>query len=87
MADQGKQKREPAFELIAPATKPQQAQQAQPAPAPIKRQVSFDDWWTLVAHSRKLSPGMKEAVKIHMSRTGFLKSGQFDAGLKHFGVK
>jgi hypothetical protein len=76
---------DPSKPAPAPSIKPQ----AQPSvPVAHKAQSSqFDQWWIIAQNKNKLNPAMKQAVKKHMQSTGHLQSGQFDAGLKHFGVK
>lgn len=59
-------------------------------PSPVtahKPSPSFDAWWLLAQNKNKLNPQMKEAVKQHLTSAGFMKSGKYDDGLKHFGVK
>ena len=68
------------------------AQPAQVSPStqavqPLKIQVSFDDWYLQKQHGRNWRPEMKEALRRHLTACGFMKTGDFENGLKHFGIK
>ena len=69
----------------------QQAPEAPAAPAeefkPAKRQVSFDEWWSTAEYYFKLKPALRESVKKHFEARGFMASGDFDNGIKDFGIK
>jgi len=53
---------------------------------PVKRQISFDDWWATAEYYYKLKPELREAIKKHFEARGFLASGEFDNGIKDFGI-
>lgn len=77
-------KKEPEMKLAVEA---ETSKSAAPSQAePLRRKVSFDEWWMLVSHSRKLAPRMKDAIKIHFKAKGFLDNGKFDEGLRDFGL-
>lgn len=54
---------------------------------PVKATISFDQWWLQVQNSKNLRPELKAAIYKHFESRGFLADGNFDAGLKDFGVK
>lgn len=55
------------------------------ANAKPKQKHSFDTWWLLESHKRKLPEKLKIALEIHFKARGFMDSGDFEAGLKDFG--
>lgn len=50
-------------------------------------ELSFDAWWARTQKKYKLAPEMKEVIYKHLKARGFVKNGQFDEGLKDFGIK
>ena len=54
-----------------------------PAFEPMK--LTFDQWWNRNSTKRKFSAGLKEALRLHFEKWGFMKDKEFDKGLKHFG--
>jgi hypothetical protein len=63
----------------------QNVHQDTPASPHIKP-ANFEAWWSLTQKKKKLNPAMKKAVEIYFERKGYLASGDFEAGLKEFGV-
>lgn len=51
-----------------------------------KPQPSFDQWFNRQVAAGKAQPKLKTFVKLHFQARGFMKSGQYDAGLKDFGL-
>jgi len=72
--------------LIVDSNPPEPVAIRQEETQPIKRQISFDDWWTTVEYKYKLKSSMKEAVRLHFKARGFLQSGDFTNGIKDFGI-
>lgn len=66
---------------------PAQAAQSVQAPKAFKIQQSFDEWYLQKQHGKGWRPEMKEALRRHLVACGFMKTGDFDNGLKHFGIK
>lgn len=67
---------------ISPAVQARQA----PLPAP-KAKVGFDQWYAQACRkNKKLTPNLKKALMLHMEARGFMKSGDYDKGLKDFGL-
>lgn len=62
-------------------------QQTKPLPARVKPKMSFDAWWVMAQRATGLKASMKMPVYKHLKARGFLASGDFNAGLKDFGVK
>lgn len=52
----------------------------------VKARISFDDWWVTAEYRYKLKPELREAIKRHFEARGFMNSGDFDSGIKDFGI-
>ena len=53
---------------------------------PIKIEMTFDAWWAMKQGTLKLDTDMKDILKKHFTARGFMKSKEFDKGLKDFGL-
>jgi hypothetical protein len=48
---------------------------------------SFDQWWGTAEYRYKLNSNMKESVRKHFIARGFFDSGDWDVGIKDFGIR
>jgi hypothetical protein len=47
---------------------------------------SFDAYFLQLVGQKTVKKEMKEPIKAHMKAYGFLQSGKFEEGLRHFGI-
>ena len=55
-------------------------------PDPIKPKLTYDAWWVMAQQRYKLKPVMQEVLFKHFKARGFLESGDFEAGIKDYGL-
>ena len=61
--------------------------QAEQQAAPVKPDISFDQWWAQAQNQYKFKPALKKAVECHFKARGFMESKDFEKGLRDFGYK
>ena len=60
---------------------------AEPAIAqPARPAISFSAWWLQIQQAKQLKFELREALRKHFESRGFLASGEFEEGLKDFGL-
>lgn len=55
-------------------------------PDPIKPKLTFEAWWVMAQRKYNLKPVMQEVLFKHFKARGFLDSGDFEAGIKDYGL-
>lgn len=55
-------------------------------PEPIKPKLTFEAWWVMAQRKYNLKPVMQEVLHNHFKARGFLDSGDFEAGIKDYGL-
>ena len=65
----------------------QQLERIQNTEPNLMGMIGFDTWWMLAEKRLKLRSDTKEAVKRHFKARGYLVSGDFEAGIKDFGIR
>lgn len=53
----------------------------------VTPKISFDDFWKIAKNKYNLNRDLKEIIKKHFEARGFMKSQEWELGLKDFGIK
>ena len=55
-------------------------------PPPANPKLTFDGWYAINQRKHNFKPIMREILLKHFKSRGFLENGDFDAGLKDYGI-